>query len=310
MTAADRASPPGRTADRSLRPGLIAGIGSNLLWGLAPLLFMALARAGADSWEIVGQRAMWSAPWSLALVLVAHQGAQVLRVLRQPRTLGLLLLSAVSIATGWSLYVWSVNNGHNLDASLGYYINPLLNMAAGALFFRERIDRLGAAAIAMAAIGVALQTLALGQLPLISLILALTFWVYGLIRRQVAVDAQAGLFIECLFMAGPGLLYVLWLRVTGGGVFGHALASSLLMSLVGPVTVAPLALFSWSARRLPFGVLGFLQFISPTLGFMIGVETGEGLTPLRLLSFAFIWAGAAMFIAGAWRASRRSQSAE
>lgn len=288
------------------RPALIAGILCNLLWGGAALLFMALGRLGAQSWEIVAQRAMWAAPWALVLVLLAGQGRQVLRVLRQPRTLGLLFLSAYSIGTGWSLYVWAVNHGHNLESSLGYYINPLMNMAAGAAFFRERIDRIGMAAIAMAVIGVAIQTLAIGHLPIISLVLATTFWVYGLIRRQVNVDAQAGLLIECLFMAGPGLAYVLWLKHTGQGLFGHALGSSLLMSLVGPATVVPLALFSWSARRLPFAILGFLQFLSPTVGFIIGVSNGEPLSPGRLLSFGFIWAGAATFAYGAWRAYRRT----
>jgi len=305
LTAAASALAPGESS----RPALIASIANNLLWGAAPLLFMALGRAGASSWEIVAHRAMWSAPWAALLVLLAGQGEQVKRAFRQPRTLALLALSAVSIATGWSLYVWAVNHGRNLESSLGYYINPLMNMAAGAVLFRERIDKVGLAAIALAVIGVAIQTVALGHLPVISLVLATTFWIYGLIRRHVDVDAQAGLLIECLFMAGPGLIGVLWLTQAGQGVFGHGLGPSLLMSLVGPVTVFPLALFAWSARRLTFATLGFLQFLSPTVGFCIGVSIGEPLTPLRLLSFVFIWAGAAMFAYGAWRASRRIQRA-
>jgi chloramphenicol-sensitive protein RarD len=304
LTAAASDGPP----ITATRQALIAGIACNLLWGGAPLLFLALGRAGADSWEIVAHRAMWSAPWALALVILSGQWGQVLAILRRPRTVALLLLSAVSIASGWALYVWAVNNGHNLDSSLGYYINPLMNMAAGALLFRERIDRIGLAAMALAAVGVIVQTVALGHLPLISLFLAFTFWLYGLIRRQVPVDAQAGLFIESLFMAAPGLAYVIWLAHTGGGIFGHAVGSSLLMTLVGPMTVAPLALFSWTARRLPFAILGFLQYISPTVGFLIGVAIGEPLTPLRILSFLFIWAGAATFAFGSWRAFRRSQS--
>jgi chloramphenicol-sensitive protein RarD len=299
----------GGASKGSSRPALIASIANNLLWGGAPLLFMALGRAGASSWEIVAHRAMWSAPWALLLVLVAGQGGQVLAAFRQPRTLGLLLLSAVSIASGWSLYVWAVNHGRNLECSLGYYINPLMNMAAGAVLFRERIDRVGLAAIGLAVIGVAIQTAALGHLPVISLILATTFWIYGLIRRQLGVDAQAGLLIECLFMAGPGVIAVIWLDHAGQGMFGHQLGSSLLMTLVGPVTVVPLALFAWAARRLTFATMGFLQFLSPTVGFSIGVWIGEPLTPLRLLSFAFIWAGAATFAYGAWRASRRLQRA-
>jgi chloramphenicol-sensitive protein RarD len=295
---------PGGT---SSRPALIASIVNNLLWGGAPILFMALGRAGASSWEIVAQRAMWSAPWAAALVLLAGQGAQVRRVLGEPRTLALLFLSAASIASGWALYVWAVNHGKNLESSLGYYINPLMNMAAGAVLFRERINRIGLAAIALAVIGVAIQTVALHHLPVISLILATTFWIYGLIRRRVNVDAQAGLLIECLFMAGPGVAASIWFSISGGGIFGHNLGSSLLMTLVGPVTVVPLALFAWAARRLTFATMGFLQFLSPTVGFCIGVYIGEPLTPLRWLSFLFIWAGAAMFAYGAWRASQTTQ---
>jgi chloramphenicol-sensitive protein RarD len=305
LTAAAPAAAPTHADSRA---ALIASVVNNLLWGAAPLLFIALGRAGANSWEIVAHRALWAAPWAGLLVLIAGQGAQVRRALGQPRTLGLLLLSALSISTSWSLYVWAVNHGHNLECSLGYYINPLMNMAAGAILFRERIDRFGALAIALAAIGVAVQTAALGHAPVIALILAATFWAYGLIRRQVNVDAQAGLLIECLFMAGPGLAGAIWIHGMGIGLFGRAPETSLLMSLLGPVTVFPLALFAWTARRLSFATMGFLRFLSPTVGFCIGLSMGESLTPLRLASFAFIWAGLAAFAFGAWRASRRAMA--
>ena len=264
---------------------------------------------GASSWEIVGERAMWSAPWAALLVWMAGQQAEVLAILREPRKVALLAFSAVSIATGWSVYVWAVNSGRNLEASLGYYITPLLNMAAGAVFFRERIDRFGAAAIALAVIGVGLQTLALGHLPLVALVLAVTFWIYGLVRRHVAVSAQAGLMVETLMMAAPGAAYVGWLWFSHVGVFGRSPNVSLLMPLVGPATVVPLAIFSWTARRLPFATLGFLQFVSPTVTFIIGLAVGERLSPLGASSFLFIWAGAAVFAMGAWRAGRRLRAA-
>ena len=172
------------------------------------------------------------------------------------------------------------------------------------------LGRLAAAtAIGLALTGVAIQTVALGRLPLISLVLATTFWIYGLIRRQIAVDAQAGLFVETACIAVPGLAYVIWLGHTGGALFGHAWGTSLLLSAVGPMTVAPLALFSWTARRLPFAILGFLQYISPTVGFAIGVIVGEPLTALRMVSFGFIWVGVLVFAFGAWRAARRNQRA-
>jgi chloramphenicol-sensitive protein RarD len=287
------------------RQAVAAGLICNLLWGSVPILFMTLGHLGASSWEIVAQRAMWSVPCAALLVVIAGQQAEVRAILATPRTMGLLTLSAVSIATGWSLYVWAVNDHRNLEASLGYYITPLMNMAAGAVLFRERIDRLGATAIALAAAGVAIQALALGRLPIVSLVLATTFWIYGLVRRHVQVSAQAGLMAECLVISLPGVAYVVWLWISGHGVFGRLLPVSLVMPLVGPATVAPLAIFAWTARRLPFSTLGFLQFVSPTVGFVIGLAVGEPLTPLRLVSFLFIWAGAGVYALGAWRAGRR-----
>lgn len=287
------------------RPALMAGIGCYLLWGVMPLLFMALARVGAGEWEILAQRAMWSAPWAGLLVLISGHGEKTRAVFARPRLLGLLACSTAAIFIGWAVFVWAVNSGRNLEASLGYYINPLMNMAVGALLFKERIDRFGAVAIALAVAGVGLQTLALGHLPGLALVLAATFLVYGLIRRQVSVDAQAGLFVECLMMAGPGLAYVAWLHATGGGVFLRSPSASALLFLVGPGTVIPLFLFSWSARRLPLSAVGFLQFISPTIQFFIGVAAGEPLSRLRAASFVVIWLGAAVFAFGAWRSGRR-----
>jgi chloramphenicol-sensitive protein RarD len=276
-----------------------------LLWGAAPLLFLALGRLGADAFEIVAQRAVWAAPCAFVLVIVAGQGGEVLRLLLSPRRLGLLTISSVAIASGWTMYVWAVDHGHKLDASLGYYINQLMNMAAGALFFRERISRSGLVAIGLAAIGVVLQGMATGHLPLIALFLATTFWIYGLIRKQIDAEAQSGLFVECLILMGSGVAYAVWPWHAGGGVFGHTPSATLLMMLAGPVTVAPLALFSWTARRLPLSLIGFLQFISPTMGFAFGAWLQEPLTALRLVSFGFIWTGVAVFAAGSWLAARQ-----
>jgi chloramphenicol-sensitive protein RarD len=286
------------------RQALIAGIFCYLIWGATPILFIIMGRSGASPLEILAHRAMWAAPWAGLLVLLAGQGAQVRRAFVNPRLLGLLAASAVMISSGWGVYVWSVNNGRNLEASLGYYITPLLNMAAGAVLHRERIDRFGAAAIALAVVGVALQTVALGHLPRIALFLAATFWGYGLIRKQIDVEALPGLFIECLLMTVPGLAYVLWLHHIGGGIFARTPGHTLLMMTAGPATVAPLALFAWTARRLRFATVGFLQFISPTIGFLVGIATGERMNNLEAVSFIFIWGGAAIFMFGAWRASR------
>ena len=236
---------------------------------------------------------------------MAGQGREVLQLLRSPRRLGLLAVSSLAIGSGWTMYVWAVDHGHNLDASLGYYINPLMNMAAGALFFRERISRAGLVAIALASIGVVLQGIATGHFPLIALFLASTFWIYGLIRKQIDAQAQSGLFVECLMIMAPGIAFAVWQWRGGGGVFGHSLSGTLLMMMAGPVTVAPLALFSWTARRLPLSVIGFFQFIPPTMGFALGSWLGEPLTPLRLVSFGFIWAGVAAFAVSSWLGTRQ-----
>jgi chloramphenicol-sensitive protein RarD len=287
-----------------------AGLLCYVLWGLLPLYFHALSVLGVGDFEIVANRTLWSVVWAGLLVLLARQAGQVGRVVRTPRLMGWLALSTAAIFCNWTIYVVAVNAGHIMEASLGYYINPLMNMAAGAFFFKERLNGAGKAAIALAAVGVVIQTLALGHVPLISLAVATTFCGYAVIRKKIAVDAQTGLFIECAYLSLPGLLYVLWLQSKGAGHLGGGdWRTTALLLAAGPATVAPLALFSWAARRIPLSAMGFLQFLAPTIQFAIGVALGEPLTPLRVVSFGFIWAGAAVFIAGAVIGSRRSAAA-
>jgi chloramphenicol-sensitive protein RarD len=200
--------------------------------------------------------------------------------------------------------VAAVDTGHVIEASLGYYINPLMNMAAGALLFHERMSRGSKIAVGLAAVGVAVQTAALGQVPAISLSLATTFCIYAILRKRAKADAQTGLFIECVYLTIPALLYVLHLQASGAGHFGAGAAVTILLMLAGPATVVPLALFAWSARRLPLSAVGFLQFIAPTLQFLVGLAFGEPFTPMRALSFAFIWLGVGVFAFGAWRQTR------
>ncbi len=287
------------------RQVLLVGIFGYLIWGLIPAWFILAGRLGAGSWEIVGQRALWSAPWAGLLVAISGQWGQVRRVFASPRLLGQLAASALMLVSGWSVYVWAVNNGHNIESSLGYFINPLLNMAVGAWLFRERIGAVGLAAIGLSVIGVALQTLALGHLPLIALFLAVTFTIYGVIRKRIDVEAQAGLFVESALMFPAGLALVLWLGHQGPSSFGHGAPITLVLMAMGPATVLPLALFAWTARRMPLTSVAFLQFTGPTLGFLIGLAMGERLSLTGVVSFAFIWAGVAVFLVGAWRRSRR-----
>jgi chloramphenicol-sensitive protein RarD len=196
-----------------------------------------------------------------------------------------------------------------LETSLGYYITPLISMAAGALLFRERISRAGAIAISLAIVGVAIQAIAIGKLPLVALVLAASFGGYGVVRKHVAAEAQTGLFVECAILAVPGLAYVLWLQAHGVGHLTASPASAFWLVACGPITAFPLMLFAWAVRRAPLSAMGFLQFISPTMTFGIGLIEGEVFTPVRAISFAFIWSGAAVFALGAWRRTRRLRMA-
>lgn len=284
---------------------LTAGIACYLIWGFVPLVFQVIGRLGVGSWEILAHRIVWSAPTALIFVLLASQWRQVLGVFRQPKVLAWLTLSATLITINWIIFIWAVNSGRVLESSLGYYINPLVNMAAGALLFRERIDGIGKAAIALAVVGVTIQAIALGHLPLVSLALAFSFGGYGVVRKQVAADAQTGLFIECLILAVPSAVFLIWLAQQGGGHFLDSPTATLWLLASGPITAIPLVLFAWAARRLPLSAIGFMQFIAPTISFAIGVAQGEAFTPLRALSFVFIWGGAVVFAYGAWRRSRQ-----
>ena len=293
------APPP--APQRDTRLALAAGVTCYSIWGVVPLAFQLLGRMGASPWEILAHRTLWGAPAALAFVLSARQGPAALAVLRQPRTLGWLALSAALIAANWITFIWAVNSGRVLDTSLGYYILPLFNMAAGAVLFGERVDRPGMLAMGLAAAGVGLQAVALGHLPLVSLLLAATFGGYGVVRKRVAAEAQTGLLVECVLLAIPSLAFVLWLAARGSGHFGQGVAVSGWLAACGPITAVPLVLFAWAARRIPLSAMGFLQFISPTITFAIGVAQGEPLNGLRALSFGCIWTGVAVFALGAWR---------
>ena len=297
------------TDSAAARPALISAVACYTLWGFLPLLFMTLGAHGFTADEILAERTAWSLLFAGALVLAAGQGRQVLRVLATPKLLGWLALSTVLICINWGLYVWATTHHSTLEASLGYYINPLFNMVVGMWLFREKIDRWGWIAIGLAAVGVLFQALALGRPPWISLALAVSFCAYGVIRKRVAVDAQAGLMVECLLLAPFGIAWLVWLQSQG---LGHALNSPThfwLAVATGPGTVVPLALFAWAARRLPLSTIGFIQFLAPTIQFGVGVWAGEAFTPMRAISFAFIWLGAAVFAGAAWfrvRAERRA----
>lgn len=292
------------------RLALSAGVLCYLIWGFVPLAFQAIGRHGVGPWEILAQRIVWSVPAAAVFVLLAGQARQVAEVLRRPRVLAWLALSSLLISINWVVFISAVTDGRLLETSLGYYINPLVNMAAGALLFRERIDRIGYIAIGLALVGVVFQATALGHLPWVSLILAFSFAGYGVVRKQVAADAQTGLLVECLVLSLPSLAFIGWLHMQAQSHFTQDLPTTAWLIASGPITAVPLVLFSWAARRIPLSAMGFLQFLAPTISFAIGLSQGEAFTTARAVSFGFIWCGAAVFLYGAWRRSRAVMRAQ
>ncbi|MBC7793697.1 MAG: EamA family transporter RarD [Clostridia bacterium] len=265
------------------------------MWGVFPFYFHIIGSYGIGAFELVAHRAVWSVIWAAVLVVIGRQGNELTHIIRAPRTLAILALSTLAIFTNWTIYIASVTAGRVLETSLGYYINPLMNMAIGALFFHERMSLFGRTAIGFAVAGVALQGVALGRVPLASIGLAASFCAYGVLRKRVRASAQTGLFVECAIMVFPGIWCVMHLAQTSEGHFGHGAAITALLLSTGLATVVPLALFAIAARKLSLTTLGFLQFIAPTLQFICGILLGEVLTPLRLVSFALIWMGVVLF---------------
>ena len=289
----------------NLRRGYILGLSAYTIWGLFPLYFKMVQSVPAL--EIIIHRALWSALFgSLLLMIWKHPGW--FRELRDnPQRLAVLAFSGTLIASNWLIYVWAVNNGRMLEASLGYYINPLVNVLLGLLLLGERLRRLQWLAVALAATGVAQQVWQVGSLPWISLSLALTFGFYGLIRKKAPVAALPGLVVET-WMLVPLALGWLLLHPEASSLHPPIIDSSMIwwLAAAGPVTLVPLVCFNAAARHLPFATLGFLQYIGPTLMFLLAVLVyGEHLATSTLVTFAFIWAGLAIYSVDAWLSLRK-----
>jgi len=271
------------------RRGYALGLTAYVIWGLFPIYFKLLERIPAL--EIITHRAIWSALFGAALLLVWKHPGWWRELRENPRRIAVLGASGLLIASNWLVYVWAVNNGHMLEASLGYYINPLINVLLGMLFLRERLRPLQWVAVALAALGVAQQVWQLGNLPWVSLVLALTFGFYGLIRKQAPVAALPGLVVET-WMLLP--LALGWLLLFADGPSVHAefwtTPQALWLVAAGPITLVPLVSFNAAARHLPYATLGFLQYLAPTLVLLQAVLLfDEHLSPARLVSFGFIW---------------------
>lgn len=271
------------------------------LWGVAPSFWKLLVHVDAP--ELLAHRAVWGMGAFALLVVLAGQGDAFVRAMRDRRVLGLMFVSGALLASNWGMFVWATINGHLLEVSLGYFINPLISVAIGTIFLRERLTRLQWIAIALAAIGVAVLTWSAGRVPYISLLLALTFGLYGLIRKQAKVDAIVGSTIETIWMVPFAIVYL----VLEGpdGVLGHGTTGDhLLVIATGLVSAIPLVLFTSAARRLPLSTVGFLQYLAPTGHFLLAVLAyDEPLANEKLVAFGFIWTALVVFSINLWRSS-------
>ena len=285
------------------RKGLVLGISAYAFWGILPIYFKALR--AVPSVDIVAHRILWSVPILALLLSVAGAWDEVGAALRNRRAMLLLGVTALLIGANWLLYVYAVNSGHILAGSLGYYLNPLANVLLGRIVLKERLSWLQWAAVALAAAGIAaLAAGALGQLW-ISIALCLSFASYGLLRKIAPVDATAGLAIETALLAPFAAAWLVWSFSSGQPTFGDSSADIVLIAVAGVVTTVPLLLFTAAARRLPYSMLGMLQFIAPTLQFLIAVLLyGEPFTTAHAIAFGAIWAALGLYVIAIVRHAR------
>jgi len=289
--------------------GFLFGLGAYALWGILPLYFKAVASVAAV--DIVAHRVIWSLPF-LRLLLVFNGGGEKVRAaFLNRKTLGVLALTALLIGINWLLYVYAVTSGHILAASFGYYLNPLANVLLGRFVLKERLTRLQWAAVAIAAAGISvLAAGALGQLW-ISLTLCVTFALYGLLRKVVPVDALTGLTVETWLLFPLAIGWLAWRAMTGVSVMGPTSADTALLLLAGVVSTTPLLLFTAAARLLRYSTLGMLQFIAPTLQFLIAVLIyGEPFTRAHAIAFSAIWIALGLYVTALIRAPRLPQAPE
>lgn len=294
------------TSAETFRRGLIAAVCAYICWGLLPLYFKALHEV--PPLELVGWRVVFTLPVCMIIVLARGQFLELRSAFANRHVLGLMAISALLIGSNWLIYVIAINNGHVLATSLGYYINPLINVLLGTVFLGERLSRVQWAAVALAGIGIALLLAGALDTLSIALSLAFSFAIYGYVRKRAPVGALPGLTIETTVLILPAIAVVV---LTAGSTGGSSIAiggwTTPLIMASGIATAVPLLLFAVAARSLPLSTLGFVQFIAPTISFILGLTVfGETLDTTRLASFALIWAAIALY---SWDMAKRAHAA-
>ncbi|GIU03511.1 EamA family transporter RarD [Shewanella glacialipiscicola] len=282
-------------SDREYRKGILLAVSAYCMWGFAPLYFKLLNHVSAT--EILIHRVIWSFVFMLIIMLFIGGFSRLRLLLKQPKQLMVLTITSIVIAGNWLLFIWAVNNDHMLDASLGYFINPLLNVLLGMLFLGERLRKLQWFAVSLASAGVLLQLISFGSIPIVSLALAGTFGFYALLRKKVNVDAKAGLLVETAVLLPVALIYLVATSDTAtASMLTNDWQLNLLLMAAGIVTSIPLLCFAGAAVRIPLSTLGFFQYIGPSIMFILAVSLfNEPFDAEKGVTFAFIWAALLIF---------------
>lgn len=269
------------------RSGVTAALTAYLFWGLVPLFWPLLAPA--DPLEVLAHRILWA--WVLCVVFAAVLRVRWWEVLRDRRTAGLLVATSMLIGLNWWTYIWAVNNGHVMDASLGYYINPILSILAGVIFLRERLSVVRWVVVGIVTLAVVILTANYGKLPWVALLLATTFALYGVMKKQIRVNPLSSMTLESLFSAPLALVFLGWWTVAGRETFlAGNITHKLLMAASGVVTIAPLLLFAFAAPRIKLSTMGLLQYTAPTMQFLLALFWfGEEMPPARWIGFIMVW---------------------
>ncbi|MFD8145833.1 EamA family transporter RarD [Streptomyces sp. NPDC059708] len=295
-------------AENEQRTGLLYGFGAYGMWGLVPLFWPLLMPSGAI--EILAHRMVWSLAVVAVALLALRRWSWMAELVRQPRKLGLTALAASVISVNWGLYIWSVNNGHVVEASLGYFINPLVTIALGVLVLGERLRRVQWAAVGVGLAAVVVLAVGYGRPPWISLALACSFATYGLIKKKLAMGGLESLTAETALLFLPALGYLLWLGMEGRSTFtSQGLGHSALLASTGLVTAIPLICFGAAAIRVPLSTLGLLQYLAPVFQFALGVVYfHEEMPPERWAGFGLVWVALLLLTWDALRTARRSRA--
>ncbi len=281
--------------DKDAARGLGFAFAAYFMWGVLPLYLKLLSHIPAV--EVVAHRVVWSVPVAGAVLWLLGRTRDVRAALKSPRTLAMATLTAALITLNWSVYVWAVASDRALEASLGYYINPLVSILLGALLLGERMSRPQLAAVGLATLAVVILTVETGGLPWVSLVLAVSFGLYGYFRKTLPIGPSQGFFLEVLILSGPALGYLVWLQMKGGAHFGPAGPADMLLLIgCGPATAVPLLCYGFGAKLLKLSTIGVMQYIAPTMMFLIAVFIfGEPFGQARLIAFLLIWIALAIY---------------